>query len=78
MISSLDKYCFKKRKTLIPYLYLNNMQSIQNTQQKLKKQRQPHIALSTDNYEKLKNLGRAGDSFNDVLTKILSKEMGVL
>lgn len=30
-----------------------------------------HIVVSEKNYQILKNLGRAGDSFNDVLTKIL-------
>jgi len=50
---------------------------MQNIYQKLNKKRpQLHIALSSENYEKLKNLGRAGDSFNDVLTKILSKKSG--
>lgn len=29
------------------------------------------IAISEENYQKLKDLGRAGDSFNDVITKIL-------
>jgi len=29
------------------------------------------IAVSEENYQKLKDLGRAGDSFNDVITKIL-------
>lgn len=30
------------------------------------------IVVDTSNYRKLKALGSAGDSFNDVLTKILS------
>jgi predicted CopG family antitoxin len=30
-----------------------------------------HITVNPEIYQKLKNLGRAGDSFNDVLTKIL-------
>ena len=29
------------------------------------------IAISEENYQKLKDLGKAGDSFNDVITKIL-------
>ena len=29
------------------------------------------IAVSEENYQKLKDLGKAGDSFNDVITKIL-------
>lgn len=29
-----------------------------------------HIAVSQTNYFWLKNLGRAGDSFNDVITKL--------
>ena len=33
-----------------------------------------HIVVSEKNYEKLKNLGHAGDSFNDVISKILEKE----
>jgi predicted CopG family antitoxin len=54
------------------------MQKSQNLQQNnIKHKRQPHISLSHENYEKLKNLGTCGDSFNDVLTKILSKQEGV-
>jgi hypothetical protein len=30
------------------------------------------IAISAKNYERLKDLGKAGDSFNDVLTVILN------
>jgi len=30
------------------------------------------IVVDNTNYNKLKSLGNAGDSFNDVLTKILS------
>lgn len=29
------------------------------------------ITISEENYQKLKNLGKAGDSFNDVLTVLL-------
>ena len=48
---------------------------MQSLQQKInKKQKQFHIALSSENYERLKNLGRAGDSFNDVLNKILFEQ----
>jgi len=35
------------------------------------------IAISTDNYQTLKNMGRAGDSFNDVITH-LTKKAGTL
>jgi predicted CopG family antitoxin len=31
------------------------------------------IAVSTANYQVLKNLGRAGDSFNDVITHLIQK-----
>jgi predicted CopG family antitoxin len=30
-----------------------------------------HIVVSEENFQNLKNLGRAGDSFNDVITQIL-------
>ncbi|HSL12642.1 MAG TPA: antitoxin VapB family protein [Nitrososphaeraceae archaeon] len=30
-----------------------------------------HIAVNQEVYQKLKNLGKAGDSFNDVLVKLL-------
>jgi len=30
-----------------------------------------HIVVSRENYFKLKNLGNAGDSFNDVITIML-------
>ena len=29
------------------------------------------ISISNDNYQKLKKLGGAGDSFNDVITEVL-------
>lgn len=32
-----------------------------------------HIVISKENYTTLKNLGKAGDSFNDVLNMILKK-----
>ena len=31
------------------------------------------IVVSLENYEKLRSLGRAGDSFNDVITEVLEK-----
>lgn len=31
------------------------------------------IAVNFENYERLKNLGKAGDSFNDVVTRILKE-----
>lgn len=36
-----------------------------------------HITVNPEVYKKLKNLGKAGDSFNDVLIKILSKQQEV-
>ena len=33
-----------------------------------------HITVDKNVYQKLKSLGNAGDSFNDVLKKILAKE----
>ncbi len=30
-----------------------------------------HIAVSEENYRKLKKLGDAGDSFNDVVTRLI-------
>jgi predicted CopG family antitoxin len=30
-----------------------------------------HIAVNQEVYQRLKNLGKAGDSFNDVLLKLL-------
>jgi predicted CopG family antitoxin len=32
-----------------------------------------HITISEKNYSKLKELGQAGDSFNDVVDKLLLK-----
>ena len=34
------------------------------------------IAISNENYDRLKQLGHAGDSFNDVITDVL-KRIGV-
>jgi predicted CopG family antitoxin len=48
------------------------MQNMQNNKMKMK-----NIAVTPNVYQQLKNLGRAGDSFNDVLIKILSKQPGV-
>ena len=31
------------------------------------------IAISTENYQALKNMGRAGDSFNEVITHLVKK-----
>jgi predicted CopG family antitoxin len=33
-----------------------------------------HITVNEEVYQKLKNLGKAGDSFNDVLVRILAAE----
>jgi predicted CopG family antitoxin len=37
-----------------------------------------HITVNEEVYQKLKNLGKAGDSFNDVLVRILEKEIQLL
>jgi predicted CopG family antitoxin len=34
------------------------------------------IAISIDNYETLRNLGRTADSFNDVITDLLNDRKG--
>ena len=46
------------------------MQKMQN------KMKMKNIAVNPIVYQKLKDLGRAGDSFNDVLIKILAKQQG--
>ncbi len=51
-----------------------NLQKINNTNNR---KRQYHVGLSEENYNKLRNLGTCGDSFNDVLTKILNHESGL-
>ena len=33
-----------------------------------------HIVVSEENFQKLKDLGRAGDSFNDVIDKLLENQ----
>ena len=33
-----------------------------------------HIVVSESNYEKLKSLGRKGDSFDDVVTLLLKRQ----
>jgi predicted CopG family antitoxin len=45
---------------------------MQQTQKTLKL-----IAVDETNYQALKNLGRAGDSFNDVITELL-REKGAI
>jgi predicted CopG family antitoxin len=37
-----------------------------------------HITVNEEVYQELKNLGRAGDSFNDVLVRILEKKLPLL
>lgn len=34
------------------------------------------IAVSIENYEKLRDLGKTGDSFNDVITGLLAELKG--
>jgi predicted CopG family antitoxin len=54
------------------------MQELKNLQKlHVKNKQRPHISISHENYEKLKKLGTCGDSFNDVLDKILAKQVGV-
>jgi len=36
-----------------------------------------HIVVSEENFNKLKNLGKAGDSFNDVISDVLKKLEGL-
>ena len=35
-----------------------------------------HITISPENYQKLKDLGKTADSFNDVVTKLLEQNSG--
>lgn len=35
-----------------------------------------HITVSVENYEKLRDLGKTADSFNDVVTKLLEQNSG--
>ena len=37
-----------------------------------------HITVNQEVYQELKNLGKAGDSFNDVLVRILEKKLPLL
>ncbi|MFL6487456.1 MAG: hypothetical protein ACJ71D_12210 [Nitrososphaera sp.] len=34
-----------------------------------------NVAVSSQNYDRLKSLGRAGDSFNDVISHLLKKSI---
>ncbi len=38
------------------------------------KLRLKQIAITPENYDQLKQLGHAGDSFNDVITELLEKK----
>lgn len=55
------------KSTFTPY-NCSNITIIDMSSTKLKQ-----IAVSEDNYFALKRLGRAGDSFNDVVTEVLKK-----
>jgi predicted CopG family antitoxin len=37
-------------------------------------QKLKHITVNQEVYQKLKNLGKAGDSFNDVLSRLLKNK----
>jgi hypothetical protein len=37
----------------------------------IKKNKYPHIAISPENYRKLKSLGCMGDSYNKIVTDLL-------
>ncbi len=45
-------------------------------QKSINKEKKPHIAISENNYETLKNLGKKGQTFDDILSKILEKQIG--
>ena len=45
--------------------------------ERIKQLKNKHMVISETNYYKLKSLGRMGETFDDVLTKILSKQPGV-
>jgi predicted CopG family antitoxin len=45
--------------------------------QRIKELKNKHLVISEKNYQKLKNIGKMGETFDDVLTKILAKEPGV-
>ncbi|MGI0057997.1 MAG: hypothetical protein ACREAK_11580 [Nitrosarchaeum sp.] len=44
-----------------------------NNSNKLKKYK--HILVNEYTYEKLRSLGKTGDSFNEVISKLLEKEV---
>lgn len=54
-------------------LLINKMSNLKELN-KIDKKKYPHITLSEENYQKLRQLGTCGDSFNDVIGKILSQQ----
>ena len=36
-----------------------------------------HITVSVENYEKLRDLGKTSDSFNDVVSRLLEERRGL-
>lgn len=55
------------------------MQSVKMIQSdNTNKKSKPQIVLSPENYNKLKNLGKKGQTFDEIITKILAHQQGVL
>jgi hypothetical protein len=44
--------------------------------EKIDKKKYPHIVLSPGNYNRLKSLGRMGDSFDKIVGDLLSQKVG--
>jgi predicted CopG family antitoxin len=64
-------------KTFINILFkgLLNLDVLQHFNQEKEIQRKlKHIAVTTEVYEQLRNQGKVGDSFNDVVKRLLGKE----
>lgn len=49
-----------------------NMVNDSNKINKTYYEKYKHIAVTIDNYNRLRKLGKFGDSFNDIITKLLS------
>ena len=55
-------------------IYRNRNTNLLNDEKELTSQQLTTIAISKENYYILKRMGFAGDSFNDVITKLLDHQ----
>lgn len=78
MISYLDKYYFPTEQLIRYKILLKLMEMIQSmNRNKMPKNKYPHIALAPETYNKLKSMGKMGDTFDKIVGDLLSQREGI-